>query len=238
MIRRHIPNTITMGNILFGFLAIGQTATGELQNAAIFILIGMMLDSMDGWSARKLKVESAFGKELDSLADIVTFGVAPAMLMYSSTFLNIGFYGLLIAACFPLFGAYRLARFNIDDDTGDKNYFTGVPITAAGGIIALLTIFNFIIPQAVISAIYMLLCVLMVSRIRVPSLKDIPVPKYSILITLLLVSLIVVTRYNQSIEYSSLIILAILAYISFMIIFILLKRKRLRDATATNEHDM
>lgn len=227
---RQIPNGITLANLLFGFMSIGATSIGDYQNAAIFILIGMMLDSMDGWTARKLGVESAFGKELDSLADIVTFGSAPAMLIFGTTFSDLGFIGMLIAGTFPIFGAIRLARFNIDSETSFKNYFTGVPITAAGGVIALLTLFNYALPQAAISAVYMLLCILMVSKIPVPSLKNVPVPKYTIIITALLISIIIVTRYNALIEYSNLIIVAIILYILFLIIFVILKKKRVKKA--------
>ncbi|PYZ95061.1 CDP-diacylglycerol--serine O-phosphatidyltransferase [Salipaludibacillus keqinensis] len=227
MLKRNIPNGITMSNLIFGFLSIGSSFLGDYQNAAIFILIGMMLDSMDGWMARKLGVESAFGKELDSLADIVTFGVAPAILIFGTTFSNMGMIGLIIAGMFPVFGAIRLARFNIDEETSTKGYFTGVPITAAGGVIALLTIFNFIVPQAALSAIYTLLCVLMVSKLKIPSLKEVPIPKYGTIITALLISLLVVTRYNASIEYSNWIIVAILVYLAFMLIHFLLKKKRL-----------
>lgn len=228
MLKRNIPNAITMANLIFGFLSVGSAFIGNYQNAAIFILIGMMMDSMDGWLARKLDVETAFGKELDSLADIVTFGIAPAILMFGTTFSNMGMTGLLIAGMFPVFGAIRLARFNIDEETtSSKGYFTGVPITAAGGIIALLTLFNFIVPQAALSAIYTLLCVLMVSKLKIPSLKEVPIPKYGTIITALLVSLLFVTGFNASIEYSNWIIFAILLYLIFMLIHFLLKKKRI-----------
>lgn len=230
MLLRQLPNGITLANLLFGFMSIGATSIGDYQNAAIFILIGMMLDSMDGWTARKLDVVSSFGKELDSLADIVTFGIAPAVLIFGTTFTDLGFTGMLIAGAFPVFGAIRLAKFNIDTETTSKIYFTGVPITAAGGIIALLTLFNYVIPQAAISAVYMLLCILMVSKIPVPKLKDVPIPKYTIIITALLISIMIVTRYNALIEYSNLIIVAIVLYILFLIIFITLKKKRVRKA--------
>lgn len=227
MIKRNIPNFITLSNLLFGFLSVGSAMMGDYQNAAIFILIGMMLDSMDGWMARKLGVESSFGKELDSLADIVTFGIAPAILIFSTTFSDMGMTGLLIAGMFPIFGAIRLARFNIDEETSTQNYFTGVPITAAGGVIALLTIFNFVVPDAALSAVYTLLCVLMVSKLKIPSLKEVPIPKYGTIITALLISLIVFVRYNTTLEYSSLMIVAILVYFAFMIVHFILKKKRL-----------
>jgi len=82
MIRRAIPNLFTLSNLFCGFISIVFTANGDFKNAAILILIGMMLDSMDGRLARMLNAQSEIGKELDSLADIVTFGVAPAILVY------------------------------------------------------------------------------------------------------------------------------------------------------------
>src|SRR5574342_31866 len=136
-----IPNMFTLGNLYCGFLSIGFAANGQFNNAAILILIGMMLDSMDGRLARMLKADSQLGKELDSLADIVTFGVAPSFLVYYTYFHNFGILGTLVAGLFPLFGAYRLARFNISTDKSSLNYFIGVPITAAGGIMAILTLF-------------------------------------------------------------------------------------------------
>lgn len=91
-----------------------------------------MLDSLDGRVARLLRVDSQMGKELDSLADVVTFGAAPAVLMYYTSFSNYGIIGLYIAGLFPLFGAYRLARFNVTPSSTSMKYFTGVPITASG----------------------------------------------------------------------------------------------------------
>lgn len=227
MLIRQLPNAITITNLIFGFLSISSSFTGDYQNAAIFILIGMMLDSMDGWLARKLGAESAFGKEMDSLADIITFGVAPAILIFGTTFASMGMIGMLIAGMFPVFGAIRLARFNIDEESSVKRYFTGVPITAAGGIIALLTLFSFIVPDAALSAVYTLLCVLMVSKLKIPSLKGVPIPKYAILTTILLISLLYVTRFNASIDYSNWIIFAIILYLVYMVIHFVLKKSEL-----------
>ncbi|MFP3471469.1 CDP-alcohol phosphatidyltransferase family protein, partial [Micrococcus sp. SIMBA_144] len=86
--------------------------SGQFKNAAVLIIIGMMLDSMDGRLARMLHADSVLGKELDSLADIVTFGVAPSFLVYYTYFFQFGLLGFIVAGLFPLFGAYRLARFN------------------------------------------------------------------------------------------------------------------------------
>src|SRR5690554_4735192 len=139
----------TLGNLYCGFLSISFAAAGSYKNAAILILIGMMLDSMDGRLARMLDADSTLGKELDSLADIVTFGVAPSFLVYYTYFYQFDLWGIIVAGLFPLFGAYRLARFNITPSKVSMDYFVGVPITAAGGILAILTLFGDLIPNIV-----------------------------------------------------------------------------------------
>jgi len=187
-----IPNMFTLGNLYCGFLSIGFAANGQFNNAAILILIGMMLDSMDGRLARMLKADSQLGKELDSLADIVTFGVAPSFLVYYTYFHQFGILGTLVAGLFPLFGAYRLARFNISTDKSSLNYFIGVPITAAGGIMAILTLFGDMIPNIVTTVVFTALGFLMVSRIRIPSFKEVPLPKYGTIVTIFLGSLLFV----------------------------------------------
>ena len=89
MYRAAIPNLFTLGNLYSGFLSIGYASLGYYKSAAILVLIGMMLDSLDGRVARLLRVDSQMGKELDSLADVVTFGAAPAVLMYYTSFSNL-----------------------------------------------------------------------------------------------------------------------------------------------------
>lgn len=221
-----IPNTFTLGNLYCGFLSIGYAANGQFKNAAILILIGMMLDSMDGWLARKFSAESDLGKELDSLADIVTFGVAPSFLVYYTHFFQYGILGFAIAGLFPLFGAYRLARFNISASSNQVNYFTGVPITAAGGIVALLTLFGVFIPNILISVIFTALCFLMVSNIKVPSLKEVPLPKYGTIITVFIASAIFtifVGRYGQ---FPYLIYIATPVYIGYLSYYFIKKKAR------------
>lgn len=184
--KKMIPNFVTLGNLYCGFLSIGFAANGQYSNAAILILIGMMLDSMDGRLARMLQADSTLGRELDSLADIVTFGVAPSFLVYYTYFFHFGLLGLIVAGLFPLFGAFRLARFNISSSKSSMNYFIGVPITAAGGILALLTLFGGKLPNIITTVVFTALCFLMVSKIRIPSLKEIPLPKYGTIVTVFL----------------------------------------------------
>jgi CDP-diacylglycerol---serine O-phosphatidyltransferase len=211
-----IPNMFTLGNLYCGFLSIGFAATGQFNNAAILILIGMMLDSMDGRLARMLKADSQLGKELDSLADIVTFGVAPSFLVYYTYFYQFGLWGLMVAGLFPLFGAYRLARFNISSDKSSLNYFIGVPITAAGGIMAILTLFGDKIPNIVTTVVFTALSFLMVSRIRIPSFKEIPLPKYGTIVTVFLGSLLFVIWKGTYSQFPYLIYIATPLYFAYL----------------------
>lgn len=215
-ITKAIPNMLTLGNLYCGFLSIGFAANGQYNNAAILILIGMMLDSMDGRMARMLNVDSSLGKELDSLADIVTFGVAPSFLVFYTYFYQFGSVGLVIAGLFPLFGAYRLARFNIGSTKSSLNYFVGVPITAAGGILAFLSLFGDKIPSIITTVVFTGLCFLMVSKIRIPSLKSIPLPKYGTIVTLFLFSLLFIIYTGTGGQVPYLIYIATPLYIAYL----------------------
>lgn len=132
--KKHIPNLITLGNLLCGVLAVGFAASGALYIAALLICLGIFLDFFDGLTARLLGVSSPLGKELDSLADVVTSGVAPAYILYAlienayNCFGNIPLIHYLSYAAFlmPLFAAYRLAKFNLD--TRQSHSFLGLPV--------------------------------------------------------------------------------------------------------------
>jgi CDP-diacylglycerol--serine O-phosphatidyltransferase len=225
IIKNSIPNLFTLLNLFFGFLSVMYSALGDYKNAAILILIGMMLDSMDGRIARMLHVESELGKELDSLADIVTFGVAPAMMAYYAYFSFFGVLGMAIAGLFPLFGAYRLARFNINAVKSSLHYFTGVPITAGGGLLTLLTLFHGKMPGIIFVIAFFVICFLMVSTIKIPSLKEIPLPKYGIIITLFLGYAIYLVFKKEHHRFPYFIYVAIPLYLAF-ISYQLVKRKR------------
>lgn len=140
-LRYSIPNSFTALSLLLGVASIVTTQLGDLELAAWIIVWCALLDVMDGLSARLLKATSDFGAEFDSMADLVSFGVAPAVLVLNAG-LYIGgveyesgqFWVLLVAiAVFALAGAMRLARFNLTSDQPSTGWFTGIPITAAGG---------------------------------------------------------------------------------------------------------
>ena len=160
-----IPSIFTLSNLLLGVLSLVYTMEEEYQLSAIMILVSMILDGMDGKVARRLDATSPFGKELDSLCDLVSFGVAPAILVYSFKLAEFGVAGLVIALAFTLCGAIRLARFNTMNIT---THFVGVPITAAGSILAILALLSTKIPLFIFPVIVVLFSYLMVSNIKIP----------------------------------------------------------------------
>jgi CDP-diacylglycerol---serine O-phosphatidyltransferase len=175
MTRVWIPNSLTLGNLLFGFISIIYSSLGTQHGyfiAGFLILAASLMDGLDGTVARALKVSSPLGKELDSLADNVAFGIAPGYLSYQAylagiqnSFFNlpIDFIGILIAAIFPICAAYRLARFNV---ASDPHSFSGLPSPAAGMIIALVPIYNIQLPNYLFAIIFVIIGLLMVSTVR------------------------------------------------------------------------
>ena len=129
MVKQLIPNLITLANLLCGVLASLFAAVGHLPIAALFICLGIFFDFFDGLTARLLGVTSPLGKELDSLADVVTSGVAPGLILMAILWNNeIAQWIAYIALLIPLFAAYRLAKFNID--TRQSHSFLGLPTPA------------------------------------------------------------------------------------------------------------
>ncbi|QNK89142.1 CDP-diacylglycerol--serine O-phosphatidyltransferase [Sporosarcina sp. resist] len=137
---KNIPSMITIGNFICGILAICSLFFHDIYAAAFFIFVGMFLDFFDGMVARKLNAVSDIGKELDSFADLITFGVAPSMLAYSVTLHNIPFIGILCTLAYSICGVIRLARFNVHQSKSPT--FIGMPIPFAGICLVLLSFMN------------------------------------------------------------------------------------------------
>jgi CDP-diacylglycerol--serine O-phosphatidyltransferase len=167
MNKRLIPNAVTMVNLALGFLSLFLISEGMYTEAAYAIFGAMIMDGMDGRIARRLKATSDFGKELDSLSDLVSFGVAPALLAYSVQLHDWSYIGLPIAIIFALCGAYRLARFNV---LMIKTHFIGVPITFCGPFLTLLLLLSKWLPKISYPIITLILAYLMVSNIKVRKL--------------------------------------------------------------------
>lgn len=131
-----LPNLFTTGALFSGFYAITSAMGGRYETAVIAIFVAMILDGMDGRVARLTNTQSEFGAQYDSLSDMVSFGAAPALVMYSWAFASLGKLGLFAAFVHAAGGALRLARFNTQLATADKNYFQGLPSPAAAAILA------------------------------------------------------------------------------------------------------
>jgi len=130
-----LPSLFTTAALFSGFFAIVQAMQGNFEQAAIAIFIAMVMDGLDGRVARLTHTQSAFGAEYDSLADMVSFGVAPALVMYSWALSGLGRIGWLAAFIYCAGAALRLARFNVNLEVMDKRYFQGLPSPAAAAFI-------------------------------------------------------------------------------------------------------
>lgn len=190
-----LPNAITLASIFCGFNAILIVSTGspsgdEFYRAALLLIFAMFFDLLDGRVARLTKTQSAFGLQIDSLADIVSFGVAPSILVYKWSLYHHPRAGLLAAFCFTACGAIRLARFNVlsTDTTGRpaaaSKYVTGLPIPPACGVLISLVVANHAIDgtmgehySMLILGVTVVLSLLMVSNVKFRSFKDLrPTP--------------------------------------------------------------
>src|ERR1700686_4985429 len=138
-----LPNILTTLNLFAGFYAIVQGMNHEFEKAAVAIFIAMVLDSIDGRVARLTRTQSAFGAQYDSLADMVSFGAAPALVMYEWALRDMGRAGWVAAFVYCVGAALRLGRFNTQLSVADKRWFTGLPSPAAAGLVAgMIWVFN------------------------------------------------------------------------------------------------
>lgn len=134
----NLPNMFTLSNLALGVLAILNIICGEVFLASLLILIAGMMDRFDGMIARKLNATSEIGKELDSLSDLISFGVSPAILIWNISLNELYYIGWIIVIIYTLSGAYRLARYNTMEFNG---IYMGIPITLAGGLISILSLY-------------------------------------------------------------------------------------------------
>ena len=137
--RRLIPNMCTSSNLVFGMCSILSTYSGNLVWGSIFILLALVADGLDGRTARFFGVASEMGKEMDSLCDLGSFGIAPAFLAWVFVLHNHGFLGVVVAIFFAICGMWRLARFNVNASVV-HGYFMGLAIPAGGNIVAMTTL--------------------------------------------------------------------------------------------------
>jgi CDP-diacylglycerol---serine O-phosphatidyltransferase len=214
MIAKTIPNLFTVGNLFLGIVAMLLAFNGDalyLNYAAIMVIIGMVLDGLDGKLARMLNVQSEFGKELDSLSDVVTFGVAPALIMYVVLLEDMGWVGILLTGLFPVCGALRLARFN-SATGGNTGYFVGLPITAAGGVLATLALYHNAFPPVYLILGMLGLSYLMVSNIKYPNFKKVGIPRSAYWMTPIIVAIVAIFAVRFPAQFPMIIFIPLAFY--------------------------
>ena len=179
-----LPNLFTAASIFSGVFSMISATNGEFDKAAWLILLALIFDGLDGRVARLTNTCSRFGIEFDSLADLVAFGVAPSLLMYLYIGHDFGRFGIVASALFVIFGAIRLARFNVMTSQTEPSVFIGVPIPTAAVFVSLLVLlfhkYNLAANLGIVVIILSIfVSILMVSNIRYPSFKKINYkPKY------------------------------------------------------------
>lgn len=234
MIRNSVPSMFTVGNLFLGIISIILVFNERPELAAIMVIVAMLLDGLDGRVARALNAQSEFGKELDSLSDVISFGVAPAFIMYVVAFRDAAVVNeptaWIVTAIFPICGALRLARFNVV--AGVPGYFIGLPIPAAGGVLCTLALFAGELNPYVLVVSTLLLSYLMVSTVKYPNFKKVGIPKAAIWITPIIVLAAVVLAIVYPGMLSKMIFVPLVIYALYGLkknverIFRLLGRKR------------
>lgn len=232
-----LPNLLTTASLFAAFYSLVASMKGQYEAAVIAMFIGMIADGLDGRIARLTNTQTEFGAQYDSLSDMVTFGVAPSLLLYNLTLSHLGKFGWLVAFVYTAAVALRLARFNTQLETADKRYFQGIPCPPAAAVMAS---FAWICYQnewhnlfvSILTAVFALgLSVLMVSNLRYYSFKEIDFKgKVPFLYILIMIILFVAIAANP----------AIVLFVSFSIyalsgpmltLISLQKMRRQRDST-------
>jgi CDP-diacylglycerol---serine O-phosphatidyltransferase len=201
-----IPSLFTAGNLMCGFFSIIATFNGEFINAALFIILANILDGIDGYAARLTKTASRFGVEFDSLADVVSFGVVPAVLVYLWALVPWQTWGWLAACTYVVCGALRLSRFNVQAQGVSKSHFVGLPIPAAAQMITSTVILYYYLgvlgsPSRHITLLLVIygLAALMVSSVPYFSLKNNDIkkrhPVWMLVSGIILITLFIAERH-------------------------------------------
>ncbi len=235
-----LPNTFTALNMACGFFSIILGWKGQFYQASMLLVLGAIFDSVDGRVARMTGTQSAFGEQFDSISDVVTFGVAPAFLVYNKFFLDLGRIGLITSFVFLLCGALRLARFNANIDKVSSDFFQGLPIPSGALAVLGLTLFSLEFPvvddfKPLIVAYVLGIAFLMISNIPFNSFKNSPwVKAHKKRVLFIIFSIIALTFIYEEV----MIMTVMLLYILSSLIYYVKNRETLKDMFHwKSEHD-
>ena len=240
-----LPNILTLGGVCLGISSIKFAIEGNFNLAVIFVLLAAILDALDGRIARLLKGTSEFGKELDSLTDFVSFGIAPVFILYFWELNKYGKLGWAISLIYSVCCVLRLARFNLTqvnkDETWKNNYFEGVPAPAGGLLILMPLIFqladlklNFDI-KSITPYFVILTSILLVSKVPTLSLKKISISPKSTAFILVGIGTIIISLLDYTFE--TLLVFGLVYIISIPISFVLYKKQSKKEILDTSEDE-
>ena len=240
-----LPNILTLGGVCLGISSIKFSIDGNYSLAVIFILLAAILDALDGRIARLIKGTSEFGKELDSLTDFVSFGIAPVFILYFWELNNYGKLGWAITLIYSVCCVLRLARFNLtkidEQQLWKSNYFEGVPSPAGGILILMPLIFeladlnlNFNIKNLT-PYFTILIAILMVSKFPTLSLKKISISPKATAFILLGIGIIFISLLDYTFE--TLLVFGLVYLISIPISFFMYKNKNKKETLETSEDE-
>nr|WP_245770454.1 CDP-diacylglycerol--serine O-phosphatidyltransferase [Marinospirillum alkaliphilum] len=235
-----LPNLFTTGALFSGFYAVVAGMNGDFSAAAIAIFVAMILDGLDGRVARMTGTESAFGEQYDSLADMVSFGVAPALVAFSWMLQDLGQFGWIAAFVYVAGAALRLARFNVQVGVADKKWFTGLPSPSAAAIVAALVWvlhdldIEMLASQVLVALVIAAVGLLMVSNVRYYSFKDIDLKNrvpFMVLLAIVLVLAII------AIDPATMLLLLFVGYGASGPVRALFRRQSLAEKMARKEKE-
>lgn len=197
-----VPSLFTIGNIVLGFYSVVVGLRGEYQFAVLLIFAAAFIDGLDGRLARVTNTASDFGREFDSLADVITFGIAPALLIFSWGLGDLGRIGWLVPLFYLLCTAIRLARFNVKTKVSDSRFFVGLPSPAAAGVLGSILFFSVeyevrAVAQLILAGAFVFLGFMMLSTFRYYSFKELdPRRRWTFRVALPLASLVLLVVFN------------------------------------------
>ena len=240
-----LPNILTLGGVCLGISSIKFAFDGNFSLAVIFIILAAILDALDGRIARLIKGTSEFGKELDSLTDFVSFGIAPVLLLYFWELNNYGKLGWAITLIYSVCCVLRLARFNLTKVEKNKewknNYFEGIP-SPAGGLLILMPLFfelsdfqTSINIKNIVPYFTILVAFLLVSKIPTLSLKKISISPKTTVFILLAIGMTFISLLFYT--FKTLLVFCSIYIISIPVSFLMYKKQNKKDFTETSEDE-
>tara|TARA_Y100000768_G_scaffold349112_1_gene298451 strand:+ start:42 stop:839 length:798 start_codon:yes stop_codon:yes gene_type:complete len=245
-----LPNILTLIGVCIGLTSIKFAFDGKFELSIIAVIVAGIIDGLDGRIARLIQGTSKVGKELDSLTDVISFGVAPAFIMYFWSMSEIGRLGWLISLIYVVCVALRLARFNVNSEVEPSwrdNFFEGIP-SPAGGILVLMPLiysfseFQFFKPnyQIIVPTLFILISILLISKIPTYSLKKIVVPRSTTIFLLFVVVLffgfLLIYTFNTLIISGAIYLLMI--PISSAHFLLIKKNKKIKDENIDHHEDV